>query len=91
MPDSIHKLVAALKAIDETIKHPSDNPTIGIILCETKKKITAEYTLSNMQSPMGVATYQTGEALPDDLKNQLPDIKLLEESLEKIREENQET
>ncbi len=78
-----------LKAMDETIKHPDDHPTIGIILCETKKKITAEYTLSNIQSPMGVATYQTGEALPEDMKDKLPDIKLLEESLEKIREENQ--
>jgi predicted nuclease of restriction endonuclease-like (RecB) superfamily len=89
-PEYAGKMNFYLKAIDETIKHPADNPTIGIILCETKKKITAEYTLSNIQSPMGVATYQTGEALPEDLKDKLPDIKLLEERLEEIREENQE-
>jgi predicted nuclease of restriction endonuclease-like (RecB) superfamily len=89
-PEYAGKLNFYMTAIDRQVKHAEDNKTIGIILCKTKNKVTAEYALSNMQSPMGVATYQTGEALPEDLKDKLPDIKLLEEKLEEIREENQE-
>ncbi len=58
-----------------------------VILCKTKNKVTAEYALSNIQSPMGVATYQTSEALPENLKEQLPDIKTLEARLEEVKDE----
>jgi hypothetical protein len=76
-------------AIDRQVKEQEDKKTIGIILCKTKNKVTAEYALSNIQNPMGVATYQTTEALPEDLKGKLPDIKELEARLEEVKEEGE--
>ena len=73
-----------MTSIDRQVKEPEDKKTIGIILCKTKNKVTAEYALSNIQNPMGVATYQTTEALPEDLKDKLPDIKELEARLEEV-------
>jgi predicted nuclease of restriction endonuclease-like (RecB) superfamily len=88
-PEYAGKLNFYMTAIDRLVKQPEDRQTIGIILCKTKNKVTAEYALSNIHSPMGVATYQTGEELPESFKDQLPDIKLLEERLEEIRKDNQ--
>jgi nuclease YhcG-like protein len=45
--------------------------------CKTKNKVTAEYALANIHHPMGVATYQTTEALPEEMQDKLPDIKEL--------------
>ena len=78
-----------LVVVDKQIKRPSDNPTIGIILCETKSTITAEYALTNISSPMGVATYNTA-SLPDELKDQLPDVKQLEASLQETKKSIEE-
>lgn len=86
-PEYAGKLNFYMTAIDRQVKQAEDKNTIGIILCKTKNKVTAEYALSNIQSPMGVATYQTSETLPDNLKNQLPDIKTLEARLEEVKDE----
>lgn len=83
-PEYVGKLNFYMVAIDRQVKEPEDKKTIGIILCKTKNKVTAEYALSNIQNPMGVATYQTTEALPEDLKGKLPDIKELEARLEDV-------
>ncbi len=64
--------------MDRQIKHSSDNPTIGLILCKTKNKIMAEYALTNITSPVG---------LPDALKDQLPGVEELEEGLKDIEDE----
>src|SRR5205823_8755295 len=76
-----------LTAVDEQVKHSDDHPTIGIILCKSKSKVKAEYALRNIQSPMGVATYQLTTSLPEALKDQLPDIRELEASLQEIGED----
>jgi predicted nuclease of restriction endonuclease-like (RecB) superfamily len=88
-PEYVGKLNFYMTAIDRQVKTPEDKKTIGIILCKTKDKVTAEYALSNIQNPMGVATYQTTEALPEDLKGKLPDIKELEARLEEVEEESE--
>jgi len=75
-----------LTAINRQVKRLDDNPTTGLILCKTKNKVTAEYVLSNMNNPIGVASYTT--ELPESLRDKLPDIKALEESLEQVREAN---
>jgi predicted nuclease of restriction endonuclease-like (RecB) superfamily len=85
-PEYVGKLNFYMTAIDRQVKEPEDKKTIGIILCKTKNKVTAEYALSNIQNPMGVATYQTTEALPENLKDKLPDIKELEARLEEVKE-----
>ncbi len=83
-PEHAGKVNFYLVVVDKQLKQPSDNPTIGIILCETKSKVTAEYALTNISSHMGVATYNTA-SLPDELKDQLPDVKQLEASLQQVK------
>jgi len=80
----IGKMSLYLSAVDELVKEPDDNPTIGLILCTSKDKTFAEYTLRNIQRPVGVATYETTRELPDPLKDQLPDIQMLTESVQRM-------
>jgi hypothetical protein len=80
-----------IAAIDKQMRAPTDNPTIGILLCKTKDNLTVEYALYNVNSPIGVAGYETAELsekLPKNLKSSLPTIKEIEEELEKSKPEN---
>ena len=72
-----------LSAVDDLVKHPSDEPTIGIILCKSKNNVLAEYTLQDMTKPIGLAEYRLTEALPDQIKTNLPTIEQLEAELSK--------
>ena len=58
--------------VDDKLRHDSDQPTIGLILCQTKDKILAEYALRGIQKPIGVSEYELTRALPDNLKSSLP-------------------
>ena len=57
-PEYVGKMNFYLSALDDTMKTASDNPSIGLILCRTKDKITAEYALRGMSQPIGVSDYQ---------------------------------
>lgn len=72
-----------LAAIDAQLKQSNDAPSIGMILCKTKKKLMVEYTLQESRRPIGVATYTTKlvEALPKDLQTSLPTIEQIEAQL----------
>ena len=72
-----------LSAVDDLLRHPDDNPTIGILLCRSKDNFFVEYALRNLNSPIGVAEYRLTEALPDAIKNALPSIEQLEFELSK--------
>ncbi|MCH8317734.1 MAG: DUF1016 family protein, partial [Bacteroidetes bacterium] len=63
------------------LKSPSDNDTIGLLLCKGKNEVLAEYSLKSLQQPIGVADYQLSKAIPKELKSQLPDIDDLEKEL----------
>jgi predicted nuclease of restriction endonuclease-like (RecB) superfamily len=89
-PEYVGKLNFYMTAIDRQVKAPEDKKTIGIILCKTKNKVTAEYALANIHNPMGVATYQTTEALPEDLQDKLPALSELAARLEEVPEESEE-
>jgi len=79
-----------LAVVDRQIKYPDDNPTIGIILCKTKNKVIAEYALSDIQKPVGVASYQFTTSLPESLQDKLPNITELEASLQEVDERREE-
>lgn len=70
-----------LSAVDEQLKTPEDGPTIGILLCEKKDHIIAEYALRNIASPMGIAQYELSKSLPDRLNNVLPTTDEIEAEL----------
>lgn len=70
-----------LNAVDDRLKHASDQPSIGLILCENKNKIVAEYALRGMDKAIGVSDYQLTRALPKKLQSSLPSIEQLEDEL----------
>jgi len=70
-----------IAAVDGEIASPSDNPTIGILLCKSKNGIVAEYALKNTRSPIGVAEYELSRAVPKNLLSKLPTIEEIENEL----------
>jgi len=80
-PEHAGQLNFYLSAVDAQIKAPDDKPTIGLLLCKTKNRLVAEYSLSGIDKPMGVAEYQLLRALPEPLDTCLPSIEELEEGL----------
>jgi predicted nuclease of restriction endonuclease-like (RecB) superfamily len=80
-PEFAGQLNFYLNLIDDQLKHETDAPSIGILLCKTPDKVVVEYALKNVSSPLGVAEYQLMEAIPDHLKGELPSIEDLENEL----------
>ena len=80
-PEYAGKMNFYLSAVDDLLKHPNDNPSIGLILCKTKNQVQAEYTLRDLSKPIGLAEYRLSEALPENFKNALPTIEELENYL----------
>ncbi|NEN22825.1 DUF1016 domain-containing protein [Cryomorpha ignava] len=75
------KMNLYLSAVDDTLKNESDNPTIGLLLCQSKSEIIAEYALRGMTQPIGIAEYELSKAIPKDLKSNLPTIESIEKEL----------
>ena len=67
------KMQLYLTALDEQVKLPDENPSIGIIICKNKDKTYVEYALKNINAPIGVATYQLRNTLPEEMKAMLPE------------------
>ncbi len=80
-PEHAGKLNFYIKAVDEQLRHASDQPTIGILLCKNKDRLVAEYALSDIQKPMGVSEYQLTQSLPENLQSKLPSIEAIEQEL----------
>lgn len=73
-----------VNVIDDKLRRPTDNPTIGIVLCRSKKKAVVEYALRGMSQPISVSTYRTTAALPDEFKAKLPSIEDLQHEIEAV-------
>jgi len=70
--------------VDDVLAHENDNPTIGLILCQEKDEIVAEYSLRNMSQPIGISEYELTEALPKEFASSLPTIEMIENEFLKI-------
>lgn len=70
-PEHSQQLNWYLHILDKTVKYPEDNPSIGILLCKSKSKLTVEYALEMANNPMGIATYNYKQ-LPKDIAQFLP-------------------
>jgi hypothetical protein len=88
-PEYSGKMNFYLSAIDDLLRHPDDQPSIGIVLCKTKNKVVAEYALRDLRKPVGVAEYGLTEALPKRLRGSLPTTEELEAELTKEPPEEQ--
>ena len=73
-----------VNVIDDKLRRPHDNPTIGIVLCRSKKKSIVEYALRGMSQPISVSTYRTTAALPDEFKTKLPSVEELQHEIESV-------
>jgi predicted nuclease of restriction endonuclease-like (RecB) superfamily len=81
-PEYIGKMNFYLSALDDMVKQPHENPSIGIILCKEKDNKKVEYSVRDFSKPLGVAIYKTSQKLPAALQKALPD----EETLKKLLE-----
>ena len=70
-----------LNLLDDYVKKPHENPSIGIVLCKDVDKTYAEYMIRSYQKPMGVAIYKLSSDMPDKLRKALPDIEELKRIL----------
>ncbi len=83
-PEYAEKMNFYLSAVDDDLlRQPSDNPSIGLILCRSKVGVVAEYALRDMTKPIGLAEYRLQDALPENLQTALPTIEELEAELAK--------
>ncbi len=73
IPEFVSKLNFYISAVDEYVKSPEDNPTIGLLLCRNKSNKKAEFALRGITQPMGIAQYET-EKLFDEVASALPTI-----------------
>ena len=82
MPEHAGKLNFYIKAVDELMKKPTDNPTIGLLLCKEKDQIIAEWALSDINKPIGVSGYELTKQLPTEFQSKLPTIEQIEKELD---------
>jgi YhcG PDDEXK nuclease domain len=83
-PEDVGKMNFYVNAIDDILKTEQDNKTIGIILCKDKDNVRAEYALRGVNTPIGISEFRLGEALPDEIKSNLPSIEDLERKLKDL-------
>ena len=75
------QLAGYLRILDDEVRKPNENPSIGILLCKSANKKFVEYVIQDYNKPMGVATYKTAADMDDHLKNVLPSVEELKKLL----------
>ena len=83
-PGYIGQLHTYMRVLDDKVKKPHENPTIGILLCKSADKAFVEYVISDYNSPMGVATYKTTADMDERMRESLPDM----EEMRKLLSDN---
>ena len=73
-PSYLGQLAAYLRILDDKVKKPHENQTIGLILCKSADKEYVGYIIQDYNKPMGVATYTTEADMPEKLRNALPPV-----------------
>ena len=83
-PEYAGKMNFYLSVLNDTVKLPDENPSIGIIICKEKSRTTVEYALKDSTQPIGVATYALTDSLPKDFENFLPSPEEISKRLEEL-------
>ncbi|NEN22262.1 DUF1016 domain-containing protein [Cryomorpha ignava] len=82
-PEHAGKMNYYLSAIDNLLKTEKENPSIGIILCKSKDSLDVEYTLQDMNKPMGISEFTFSE-LPKTIRQNMPTVEELENELSRL-------
>lgn len=80
-PEYAGKLNFYCNVVNDRLKHPTDAPTIGLILCQTRDRLLAEYSFAGIDKPIGISTYELTRALPARLRSALPTVEEIEAEL----------
>ena len=80
-PEYAGKLNFYLSAVDDILRHEYDNPSIGILLCKERDKLTAEYALCDINKPIGVSEYKLSDFVPQELADTLPSAEDIEKRI----------
>ena len=80
-PGYLAQLMTYLRILDDKVRKPHENPSIGIVLCKNANKDFVEYVIQDYAKPMGVATYRISEDMPEKLRDTLPNIEELRKLL----------
>lgn len=80
-PEYAGKLNFYCNVVNDQLRHEQDHPTIGLILCQTKDNVLAEYALTGIAKPIGVSSYELTRALPKSLQSALPTVEQIEAEL----------
>ena len=83
-PEFVGQLQFYLTALDKQVKLEHENPSIGIIICKNKNRTVVEYALNNSHKPIGIATYQISDTLPEKMKDLLPSPEEIEKRLKNL-------
>jgi predicted nuclease of restriction endonuclease-like (RecB) superfamily len=84
IPEYAGKMQFYLNLINDTVKLPDENPSIGIIICKSKKRTRVEYALKNTNQPIGISTYSITQTLPKELEGLLPSPETIAENIKLI-------
>ncbi len=80
-PEFTGKMNFYLAVVDDKLRHETDAPSIGLILCQDRNQIVAEYALRGATSPIGISEYELTRALPVNLRSALPTVEEIESEL----------
>ena len=86
-PIYLGQLNLYLQILDDSVRKQHENPSVGIILCQSADKPYVEYAIRDYNKPLGVATYKTADEMPENLKRALPPIDELRRQLALAEEE----
>ncbi len=81
-PEYAGKMNFYCSVVDDKLRHETDKPTIGLILCQQPNRVLAEYALRGVDKPIGVSSFELTRALPETLQSSLPTIEQIERELE---------
>ena len=79
-PEFVGKLNFYISAVNELVRDDHDRPTIGILLCKDKNNYAVEFSLKDVNNPIGVSTFHYTE-LADEMKSALPSDEELQKEL----------
>lgn len=72
-PEHVGKLNFYLNVLNDKLRLPHENPSVGIILCREKNDTIVEYAFRGTENPMGVSVYRISTEMPENLREVLPD------------------
>lgn len=80
-PRDMGQLSTYVAAVDGILRRDGDNQTIGLLVCKTKDRILAQYSVNSVNTPIGISEYELSHAMPDTIKHSMPTVEEIENEL----------